>query len=613
MSLRCPTCESEIPWDPDQTSSSCPSCGCVVGYHSSQMMESSESLACLETQSMDDVVELATMSPARIGRYRVVKFLGQGGFGDVFLTRDEELERDVAIKVPRPGRFGSRSAFLSFVEEARLAASLKHPAIVGIYDIGCNDDVGCFIAMEYIPGVTLASMMAKGSMSNERIADIVANAARAVHYAHQKGITHRDLKPSNLIIDENDEPHILDFGLGILDDEQWDRDGEVAGTPAYMPPEQIRGDTPALDGRADIWSLGVILYQALTGRLPFSGDSKRVLKASRTYDPKPLRQIDDSIPVDLEEITLKCLAKSPRERYATAFDLASALEAWVRSGLVRTSATNARASYPQRLVACAGITLALIAVYMVGSITRDDSSSDAVHIANNDAQQIALSGNADVAPVIRAHILNDMLAHEPKEVMFPHAQPAAVYKYNSELHTVTLVSRSDSIFLTGKATVRDFEIRVGIACNQPPGGTGLIFGVNREPAADDVERWIGQGVLLKALDEERFIVARYALRLEPYREGSLYVAERQLLRSEPVGAPGDRECMLTIRVDNGSLDSIRWDNQPLNALCNPAIGQADLMMQRPVPLLNTGEFGLWSYFGGTVFQDHFYLPQEEEQ
>lgn len=611
MNLRCPNCDSAIDWEPGQTSTGCPTCGQTIGFSASQMSESSESVSTLETQSLASGSALAVTAPSRIGRYQVVEYLGHGGFGTVYRCYDDELQRDVAIKVPRPGRFGSESAFLSFIEEARVAAALKHPAIVTIYDIGCDEDVGCFIAMEYVDGDTLARLLQNGQLEPDRVVSIVAPIARAVHEAHRQGIVHRDLKPANIIIDADGQPHVLDFGLGLSESEQWDRHGEVVGTPAYMPPEQIRGETPATDGRADIWSLGVILYQSLTGRLPFSGKRQHLRRATETYDPKPLRQIDDSIPIELEEVTLKCLAKSPRDRYATAGDLGEALEKWrqVRTAPVSTNGTLNR--FARGLAVCGTFSLLLLAVFAVGSLSRDDPADSPPPSANAAAQQGGPSANAGVAPVIRAHALNDMLAREPKEVMFPHAQPAAVYKYDAKQHAVTLVSRSDSIFLTGNATVRDFEIRVGIACNQPPGGTGLIFGVNPEPGAKD--EWVGQGVLLKEFDSKRFLVARYAVRLEPYRDGSLCVGDRQLLRSEYIDAPDDDECMLTINVNNGALESIRWENQLLTSLCKPAVVEADLQMRRPVPLLNTGQFGLWNYFGGATFQNHYYVPQEEER
>jgi len=263
--------------------------------------------------------------PTKIGRYRVCRVLGRGAFGTVYLADDPELDRPVAVKVPSPGRFSSQQDTERFLEEAKFAAQLKHPGIVTVHDVGRDGDL-CYIVMEYVQGRTLQELMAAGERSPAQAAGLVARVADALHYAHKKGFVHRDLKPTKILIDDQGNPHVTDFGLAVSEDSQRLHAGQVAGTPAYMSPEQVRGETQHLDGRTDIWSLGVILYQLLTGRHPFwRGDAAECLDEIQHREPKPPRQIEDMIPPELEQIVLKCLAKRTTERYSTAGDLAADL------------------------------------------------------------------------------------------------------------------------------------------------------------------------------------------------------------------------------------------------------------------------------------------------
>ncbi|HUT13598.1 MAG TPA: protein kinase [Thermoguttaceae bacterium] len=293
-----------------------------------------ESLFELLRQPMDvlSATEDPVEHPAAIGRYRVCRVLGQGAFGVVYLADDPELDRPVAVKVPRPGRFSSESETKRFLEEARFAARLQHPGIVTVHDVGRESD-RCYIVTEYIQGRTLQQLIDAESLFPAQAAGLVARVADALHYAHKKGFVHRDLKPGNILIDSQGHPHVADFGLAVSEDSQRLYTGQVAGTPAYMSPEQVRGETHHLDGRTDIWSLGVILYQLLTGRQPFwRGRTADCLDEIQHRDPKPPRQIDDSVPAELERIALKCLAKRSTERYNTAADLAADLRHW-RPGL----------------------------------------------------------------------------------------------------------------------------------------------------------------------------------------------------------------------------------------------------------------------------------------
>lgn len=632
MSVHCPNCDSAIAWEPGQTSTACPTCGHAIGFSTSQMFESSESMSGFETQGLDGAAALATATPTQIDRYRVVRYLGHGGFGTVYLSYDEQLQRDVAIKVPRPGRFGSESAFLSFMEEARVAASLKHAAIVTIYDIGCDEDVGCFIAMEYIEGTTLAQLLAEGPLSHERVARIVAKIAHAVHYAHQQGVVHRDIKPSNVIIDANDQPHILDFGLGLPDDEQWERDGEIVGTLAYMPPEQLRGETPSMDGRTDIWSLGVILYQTLTGRLPFKGKGDRIREAAERHEPKALRQIDDSIPLELEAITQKCLAKSPRERYSTGRDLANALEEWSARKIVHPINRLFRTAS-----ICCGAGLLLWAIYTVASSPRENSPDEITPRISDVRSGGNENGNGDVTAEIRANELNDMLRSEPKLLMFPYTQASAMKHYDPRKRTFAVASKASSIFVTGQAKSRDFELRMGIAANKGARRTGMIFGIQRREVAGKGEVIHGQAIVLtksrsrtksvhefplktadgeterafevKWTEKDVYHIYLFALRLEQLSNGNFVMAWNSSLAAEQVDPPAD-ECMLIVNVVNDRLKQVRWDNRDLKKLYEEPVTAEDLDLEPGSHVTSQGEFGIWTCFSSAVFRNHYYMPQE---
>jgi serine/threonine protein kinase/formylglycine-generating enzyme required for sulfatase activity len=277
-----------------------------------------------------------TTVPERIGRYRLIRRLGQGNFV-VYLACDDRDGRHVALKVARPDMPESRRRLMSLRDEAETIQALEHPGIVKLYEYVPPGQPGIgadgYIVLEYVEGrdgeKTLEELFRHGPMPVLRLIRIVAVVAEALHYAHTHPdhLVHRDLKPSNILLDLRGEPRICDFGLAVNEEVQRLRRGEVAGTPSYMAPEQVRGETNHLDGRTDIWALGVILYRGLTGRLPFAGpDQDELFEEILQHDPRPLRGYDPDIEPELERICLRCLSRPMAERYLTASDLADDLK-----------------------------------------------------------------------------------------------------------------------------------------------------------------------------------------------------------------------------------------------------------------------------------------------
>lgn len=263
----------------------------------------------------------------RIGGYEVIRTLGQGGMGVVYLARQPALHRNVAIKVLSLAHISNSESIQRFEAEARIAAALRHPNIVQVIEFG-TDEAGPFIAMEFVEGLTLASLSRGQARPAREVAELVLTLSTAVDYAHQQGIIHRDLKPANILMFGPRDPKITDFGLAkdLQSSHGPTRTGDIMGTPAYMSPEQASGATGIIGPATDIYALGVILYELLTGGPPFrSPDPVATVLAVLSSEPVPVRRLISTVPRDLETICLKCLEKSAARRYPSAAALAEDL------------------------------------------------------------------------------------------------------------------------------------------------------------------------------------------------------------------------------------------------------------------------------------------------
>jgi eukaryotic-like serine/threonine-protein kinase len=314
--IRCPNCDNpiEVVCMSETTEVYCPSC------HSSFRLERHASLPWSPW-----------IGEKKVEQFELIDVLGYGACGTVYKAHDTKLDRMVAIKVLRAGNLARAEEKARFLRESRITAQLCHRAIVPVYDVG-EYDGSPFIISEFIQGTTLTQWLVTHKPTFEESAALVSELADALQYTHDNGVIHRDVKSSNVIVDDNGQPHLTDFGLAKREANEIaiTIDNQVIGTPAYMSPEQARGEGSKVDGRTDVYSLGVLLYEMLTGELPFRGSTRMLLHQVLWDEPKSPRSLNDRIPPDLETICLQSMAKEPSRRYATAGKLAEDLERFKR-------------------------------------------------------------------------------------------------------------------------------------------------------------------------------------------------------------------------------------------------------------------------------------------
>src|SRR6266496_2115046 len=276
------------------------------------------------------------------GDYELLQQIGRGGQGVVFRARQKSLNRTVALKVISLGQWASEAHVKRFRREAEAAARLEHPCIVPIYEVGERDG-SCYFSMKFVEGGQLDEVAKREPMPPRRAAELIAKVARTVHYAHEHGILHRDIKPGNILLDAEGEPHLTDFGLARLVETESTitRTMEVLGTPSYMAPEQAVGNDAAITSATDVYGLGAVLYQLLTGHPPFAGGTTfETVRLVLDTEPRQPRLLNPKIDRDLNTICLKCLDKDPQRRYASALALAEDLERWLKHEPIRARRTG---------------------------------------------------------------------------------------------------------------------------------------------------------------------------------------------------------------------------------------------------------------------------------
>jgi predicted Ser/Thr protein kinase len=309
-----------------------------------------------------------------LGDYELLEEIGRGGQGVVFRARQKSLNRIVALKIIGLGQWATKVHLKRFRLEAEAAASLDHPCIVPIYEVGERDGQ-CYFSMKLVEGGQLDEVVKRTPLSIRQAVELIAKVARTVHYAHEHGILHRDIKPGNILLDAKGEPQLTDFGLARLVESESTvtRTLEVLGTPSYMCPEQTGGKNAKLTSATDVYGLGAVLYQLLTGHPPFAGGTTyETIKLLLETEPRQPRLWNPKIDRDLSTICLKCLEKDPQRRYSSALALAEDLERWLKHEPIKARRTGVVArgkKWVQRnpnVAAVVALSLALIAA--VGAI-----------------------------------------------------------------------------------------------------------------------------------------------------------------------------------------------------------------------------------------------------
>jgi len=314
----CRKCGATVPRDSPEES-----CGaCLLEMGLAQIEPKREAEADITRSAMS----------MHFGDYELLEQIGRGGQGVVFRARQKSLNRVVALKVIGLGRWATEAHLKRFRLEAEAAAKLDHPGIVPIHEVGERDG-SCYFSMKFVEGGQLGEVARREPMPIRRGVELIAKVARTMHYAHEHGILHRDIKPGNILLDQKGEPHLTDFGLARLVESESTvtRTLEVLGTPSYMAPEQAVGNNLAISNVTDVYGLGAVLYQLLTGQPPFAGGTTyETIRLLCDTEPRNPRMLNPKIDRDLSTICLKCLEKDPKRRYSSALSLAEDLERWLK-------------------------------------------------------------------------------------------------------------------------------------------------------------------------------------------------------------------------------------------------------------------------------------------